>query len=141
MKNLKDILSNVQAIKIIGNETISINELKIDSRKIEKGDVFFAIKGTAVDGHDFITKVIELGASVIVCEEIPIERNANVVYIQVNDARKTSAIMACDFFENPSRKLKLVGVTGTNGKTSVATLLHEIYVRKNHKSGLIYDCQ
>ena len=137
MKNLKNILSNVQPIKIIGNENISISELKIDSRKVENGDVFFAIKGTTVDGHNFINKVIEQGASVIVCEEIPAEINANIVYLQVQDARKVSAIMACNFFDNPSKKLKLVGVTGTNGKTSIATLLHEIYVSKNITSGLI----
>lgn len=137
IKNLKKILSNVQPIKIIGNENVSINELKIDSRKIEKGDVFFAIKGTTVDGHNFIDKVIKQGASTIICEIIPTEINLNVVYVQVQDARKTSAIMACDFFDNPSRKLKLVGVTGTNGKTSIATLLHEIYVSKNIVSGLI----
>jgi len=137
MKVLKDILRNTEPIKIIGNDTISINELKIDSRKAEKDDVFFAIKGTAVDGHNFISRVIEQGAAVIVCEEIPNDINANVVYIQVKDVRKISAIMACNYYNHPSEKLKLVGVTGTNGKTSIATLLHEIYVTKNHKSGLI----
>lgn len=137
MKTLNNILQNVNPIKTIGDTTISINELKLDSRKVEKGDVFFAVKGITVDGHTFISKVIEQGASVIVCEEIPNEINSDVVYIQVNDARRTSAIMACNFYEHPSKKLKLVGVTGTNGKTSVATLLHQIYVQKNHKSGLL----
>lgn len=137
MKELKNILTQVNPIKIIGDTTISINELKLDSRIVEKGDVFFAVKGTVVDGHSYIPKVIEQGASVIVCEEIPNEINAIVVYVQVKDARRTSAIMACNFFEHPSKKLKLVGVTGTNGKTSVATLLHQIYVQKNHKSGLL----
>jgi len=137
VKNLKEILTNIQPIKIIGDDSVSINELKIDSRKVAKGDVFFAIKGTTVDGHDFILKVIEQGASVIVCEEIPNEINNEIVYVQVKDARKASVVMACNFYENPSQKLKLVGVTGTNGKTSVATLLHEIYVTKNFNSGLI----
>ena len=137
MKKLKDILVNIHPLKLIGKDTVSINELKIDSRKIENGDVFFAIKGTVVDGHDFISNVIEQGAKVIVCEVFPDEINGNVTYIQVKDARKTSAIMACNFYNNPSGKLKLVGVTGTNGKTSVATLLQEIYVNKKYKSGLI----
>lgn len=137
MKELNNILEQVYPIKIIGDETISINGLKLDSRKVEKGDVFFAVKGTTVDGHSFIPNVIEQGASVIVCEEIPDTINKDVVYVQVKDARRTSAIMACNFYEHPSRKLQLVGVTGTNGKTSVATLLHQIYVQKNHKSGLL----
>lgn len=137
MRELKNILEQVNPIKIIGDTAIVVNELKLDSRKVEKGDVFFAVKGTTVDGHSFISKVLEQGASVIVCEEIPNELNAAVVYVQVKDARKTSAIMACNFYDHPSKKLKLVGVTGTNGKTSVATLLHQIYVQKNHKSGLL----
>ncbi len=137
MKELKNILKDVNPIKIIGDAAISVNELRLDSRKVEKGDVFFAIKGTTINGHSFISKVIEQGASVIVCEEIPNEINRDVVYIQVNDARRTSAIMACNFYNHPSKKLQLVGVTGTNGKTSVATLLHQIYMQQNHKSGLI----
>ncbi|MFN8296825.1 MAG: UDP-N-acetylmuramoyl-L-alanyl-D-glutamate--2,6-diaminopimelate ligase [Chitinophagales bacterium] len=137
MRKLEEILVNVNPIKIIGNTAVAINGLKLDSRNVGKGDVFFAIKGTTVDGHSFITKVIEQGATVIVCEQIPGEINSNVVYIQVNDARRISAVMACNYYEHPSKKLKLVGVTGTNGKTSVATLLHQIYVEKNHKSGLL----
>ncbi len=137
MKELKHILEQVNPIKIIGDTAIAVNELKLDSRKVEKGDVFFAVKGTTADGHFFIPKVTEQGASVIVCEEIPSELNAAVVYVQVKDARKTSAIMACNFYDHPSKKIQLVGVTGTNGKTSVATLLHQIYVQKNHKSGLL----
>lgn len=137
MRKLEEILVNVNPIKIIGNTAVAVNGLKLDSRKIENGDVFFAVKGTTVDGHSFITKVIEQGATVIVCEQIPGEINNNVVYIQVNDARRISAVMACNYYEHPSKKLKLVGVTGTNGKTSVATLLHQIYVGKNHKSGLL----
>lgn len=137
MRKLEEILVNVNPIKIIGNTAVAVNGLKLDSRKIENGDVFFAVKGTTVDGHSFITNVIEQGATVIVCEQIPGEINNNVVYIQVNDARRISAVMACNYYEHPSKKLKLVGVTGTNGKTSVATLLHQIYVGKNHKSGLL----
>ena len=137
MKILKDILTNVSAIKIIGDTAVHINELKLDSRKVQQGDVFFAIKGITTDGHTFITKVIEQGAAVIVCEKLPKEINAGTIYIQVQDARRTSAVMACNFFEHPSKKLKLVGVTGTNGKTSIATLLHQIYSDKKIKSGLL----
>jgi UDP-N-acetylmuramoyl-L-alanyl-D-glutamate--2,6-diaminopimelate ligase len=137
MKELKDILFNVHPVTIIGDAAIAVNELRLDSRKVETKDVFFAVKGSAVDGHTFIPKVIEQGASVIVCEEVPVELQATVVYVQVKDARRTAAIMACNFYNHPSANLKLVGVTGTNGKTSVATLLHQIYVQKNHKSGLL----
>ena len=126
MKKLTEILNNIQPILIVGSIDISINALQLDSRKVMNGDVFFAIKGVSVDGHNFISKVIDQGASAIVCEEIPTEKITNVTYIQVKDARQTSALMACNFYDNPSQKLKLVGVTGTNGKTTVATLLYEL---------------
>ena len=137
MKQLKEILNTVQPIKIIGDTAIAISLLQLDSRKITTGDVFFAVKGTTVDGHTFIPKVIEQGAAVIVCEDLPHTLSPAVVYIQVQDARKTSAIMACNYFNHPSKKLKLIGVTGTNGKTSIATLLHQIYTGKDYKSGLL----
>lgn len=137
MKRLNEILTNVETIKVIGDTFIQINELRLDSRKVQKADLFFAVKGTTVDGHDFIGSVIAQGASVIVCEELPEELNHECTYVQVKDARKTSAIIACNFYNHPSAKLKLVGVTGTNGKTSVATLLHQIYTQKEHKSGLL----
>lgn len=137
MKELKQILDQVNPVKIIGDMNAVVNGLKLDSRKVEAGDVFFAVKGTTVDGHSFIPKVIEQGAGVIVCEAIPEVTHNDVVYIQVKDARRTSAVMACNFYDHPSGKLQLVGVTGTNGKTSVATLLHQIYVQKHHKSGLL----
>ncbi len=137
MKKLREILDQVNPIKIIGDTAISFNQLKLDSRQAKSDDLFFAIKGTTVDGHAFINKVIEQGASVIVCEEIPEEINPAVVYIKVIDARKASAIIACNFYNHPSKKLQLIGVTGTNGKTSIATLLHDIYVNKNFNSGLI----
>lgn len=137
MKTLKEILNNIQPKQIIGSIDISIHALQLDSRKIESNDLFFAIKGVNSDGHNFISKVIEQGATAIVCEEIPSEKNQNITYIQVEDARKTSALMACNFYDNPSKKLKLVGVTGTNGKTTVATLLYELYKNKGEKVGLI----
>ncbi len=137
MKTLKEILNNIQSIQIVGSIDISINALQLDSRKVMNGDVFFAIKGVSVDGHNFISKVIEQGASAIVCEEIPTEKNETITYVQVKDARQTSALLACNFYDNPSQKLKLVGVTGTNGKTTVATLLYELYKNKGENVGLI----
>ncbi|MDB5228103.1 MAG: UDP-N-acetylmuramoyl-L-alanyl-D-glutamate--2,6-diaminopimelate ligase [Bacteroidota bacterium] len=137
MKKLNQILENVQPVKIVGNVEIEINTLQLDSRKVNKQDIFFAIKGTVTDGHTFIPKVIEQGASVIVCEEIPAEINFQITYIQVKDARRASAIIANNYFDHPSEKLQLIGVTGTNGKTSIATLLHEIYTKKNYKAGLL----
>src|SRR5665647_3638558 len=121
MKKLKDILNNIQPVKIIGETDIPVLSLQLDSRKAGKGDVFFAIRGTNADGHSFISKVTEQGAAVIVCEDLPAVSDPYTTYIQVKDARKASAIMACNFFDHPSEKLQLVGVTGTNGKTSIAT--------------------
>lgn len=137
MKILQDILETVQAKKIIGDTAIAIHALQLDSRRVENADVFFAIKGTSVDGHNFIDSVIAKGAVAIICEQIPSTLVNNVTYVQVHDARGASAIMACNFYQHPSQKLTLVGVTGTNGKTSVATLLHQIYVEKGYKTGLI----
>lgn len=137
MKTINDILAKVTTDKIIGDTAVNINTLKIDSRKVETGDVFFAIKGTSVDGHAFIETVIKQGAVAIVCEALPTLLHEQIVYIQVQDARKTSAIMATNFYDHPSTKLKLVGVTGTNGKTSIATLLHQIYTQKGFKTGLL----
>src|SRR3954465_2097988 len=98
MKNLNEILENVQPLKIVGNVDIAVNSLQLDSRKVERDDLFFAIKGTVTDGHTFISKVIEQGASVIVCEEIPSEINSKVTYIQAKDARRASAIIATNYF-------------------------------------------
>lgn len=137
MKTVKDILANVKALQVLGDISILINELKLDSRRVQKGDVFFAVKGTTVDGHTFIPSVIEKGAAVIVCEYLPTDIPSNVVFILVKDARQTSAQMACNYYEHPSKKLKLVGITGTNGKTSIVTLLHQIYVQQNQKVGLL----
>ena len=101
LRILNDILANVNIQKIIGDTTLVIQQLRLDSRKVESGDVFFAIKGNAVDGHTFISKVIEQGAIAIICEEIPSTIKENIVYVQVQDARKASAIMACNFYQHP----------------------------------------
>ena len=137
MKILKDILKNIQPQKLVGVDTVSVNTLQLDSRKVGKGDVFFAIKGTVVDGHAYLSNVIEQGVSVIVCETMPAELHPEVTYVEVKDARRASAVMACNYYDHPSESLKLVGVTGTNGKTSVATLLHQIYTERQYKVGLL----
>lgn len=137
MKLLSDILSAIQPIQIIGKETVSVQSLQLDSRNVSKGDVYIAIKGTSVDGHTFIQKAIEQGAVVVVCEALPAVLDTSVTYVQVAEARKAVALMAADFYDHPSKSLKLVGVTGTNGKTSIVTLLHQIFVAKNYKTGLL----
>lgn len=137
MKNLKDILYKVSIQEVLGTTDMSINQLVFDSRKVTKNDVFIAIKGVSVDGHLFIEKAISLGAKVIICEEFPSEKIENTTYIKVADSQVALAFMAANFYENPSSKLSLVGVTGTNGKTTVASLLYQLFKKVGHKVGLI----
>jgi UDP-N-acetylmuramoyl-L-alanyl-D-glutamate--2,6-diaminopimelate ligase len=137
MKRLKDILNNVQTVSITGDTDKAVHSLQLDSRKAAKDDIFFAIRGTNIDGHTFIPTVIKQGASIIICEALPQDIDSSVTYVKVENARKASAMMAANYFEHPSKKLQLVGVTGTNGKTSVATLLHRIYTDKGKKAGLL----
>lgn len=137
MKNLKDILYKVSIQEVLGTTDMSINQLIFDSRKVTKNDVFIAIKGVSVDGHLFIEKAISLGAKVIICEAFPSEKIENTTYIKVADSQVALAFMAANFYENPSSKLSLVGVTGTNGKTTVASLLYQLFKKVGHKVGLI----
>ncbi|MEZ5036408.1 MAG: UDP-N-acetylmuramoyl-L-alanyl-D-glutamate--2,6-diaminopimelate ligase [Chitinophagales bacterium] len=136
MNKLNEILFGLN-YNIVGNDTIEINELKIDSKSIQPNDVFIAIKGTSVDGHTFIDTVIQKGAKVIVCEQLPNNINDSITYIQVEDTRKIAALLACNFYHHPSKKTKLVGVTGTNGKTTIATLLYQLYRKAGFNVGLI----
>ncbi|HNK89174.1 MAG TPA: UDP-N-acetylmuramoyl-L-alanyl-D-glutamate--2,6-diaminopimelate ligase, partial [Chitinophagales bacterium] len=136
MSKLNEILFGLN-YKIVGRDTIEIHELKIDSKSIQPNDVFIAIKGTNVDGHSFIDTVIQAGARVIVCEQLPENINDTITYIQVEDTRKTAALLACNFYHHPSKKTKLVGVTGTNGKTTIATLLYQLYRKAGFNVGLI----
>ena len=137
MKKLRDILHEVEVKQVLGNLDVNVRTLQLDSRKVAKEDLFVAIKGTAVDGHDFIPKVIEQGANVIVCEKLPKTIDPGVTYVQVDNARKTSALLASNYYDQPSAQLQLVGVTGTNGKTTIATLLYEVYKNAGFKTGLI----
>ncbi|WP_196890705.1 UDP-N-acetylmuramoyl-L-alanyl-D-glutamate--2,6-diaminopimelate ligase [Aureivirga marina] len=137
MKLLKDILLNVSIEEILGNMDTSINNITFDSRKVTENDLFVAIKGTVVDGHQYVEKAIKLGASVIVCEEKPKEPKDTITYIIVQSSTKALARMASNFYGNPSKKLKLVGITGTNGKTTIATLLYNLFEKAGFKTGLL----
>ena len=134
---LKDILYGVSLISTAGKMDISVKGLTFDSRKVGVGFVFIAIKGTQVDGHNFIDQSIERGASVIVCEDLPKKIKDTTTYVQVKDASRAIGIMAANFYDNPSRKLKVLAVTGTNGKTTIVTLLYKLFSSLGHKSGML----
>lgn len=137
MSQLKDILYRVPIIAVEGNTNLHVTNVHIDSRKVTLNDLFIAISGEASDGHSFIKNAIDQGALAIVCERLPELRNNGVTYIQVADSRVAAAYIASNFYNNPSKDLKLVGVTGTNGKTTVASLLYELFFTAGFKVGLI----
>ncbi len=141
MKALQSILFGVSLREVVGTTDLQVNDVQIDSRKIASGCVFVAIKGVQVDGHNFITTAIDKGASVIVCENLPTTIVENITYLVVENAQEAVAIMAHQFYNEPSAKLKLVGVTGTNGKTTVATLLFKLFSTLGYKCGLISTVQ
>ncbi len=134
---LNELLKNVESLNIIGDANVEITGVNIDSRRIEKGHLFVAIPGTVTDGHKFIPKAIELGAAAVLCEIIPEEETAGVTYIKVASTEDAVGKVATLFYGDPSRKLKLVGVTGTNGKTTIATLLYNMFRKFGHKCGLL----
>ncbi len=134
---LNELLKNVETLNIIGDVEVEITGVNIDSRRIEKGHLFVAIPGTQTDGHKFIPKAIELGAAAVLCEKMPEEQTAGVTYIQVASTEDAVGKVATLFYGDPSRKLKLVGVTGTNGKTTIATLLYNMFRKFGHKCGLL----
>ena len=137
MSILKDILYKVAIKAVKGSTEIAIGKIDFDSRKMEQNDVFVAIRGTISDGHDFIVKAIELGATAVVCETLPETIVEGITYILVKDTNTALAIMAANYFDNPSQKLQLVGVTGTNGKTTIASLLYQLYKKAGYKVGLL----
>ena len=134
---LSELLKNVKVITSQGDMDIEIKDVNIDSRKIGSGHLFIAMKGTQVDGHKFINKAIELGASAILLEDMPEELNEKVSYVQVASTEEEAGKVATMFYGEPSRKLKLVGVTGTNGKTTIATLLYRMFREFEYKVGLL----
>ena len=141
MKLLKDILYKVSVNAVYGDTNVKVAQVDFDSRKIVKDSLFVAQKGTSVDGHLYIDKAISLGATTIICEQLPSYLEANITFIQVEDSNKTLAIIASNFYDNPSSKLKLIGVTGTNGKTTVASLLYQLFKKSGYKTGLLSTVQ
>ncbi len=137
MKSLSDLLSAIKVEEIIGNDNKEITSLECDSRRIKRGSLFVAIRGYNVDGHKFIPLVTLAGASAIVCEELPERLESDVTYIKVANTSIALGFLASQWWGNPSRKLKLVGVTGTNGKTTTATLIYELARLRGHKAGLL----
>lgn len=137
MKQLKDILYGVSILEVLGDTNSTISGLSFDSRLVQDGFCYVAQKGTKLDGHEFIEQAISSGALAIVCEEIPKVEFKSVHFVKVQNSAEALGIMAANFYGNPSRELKLVGVTGTNGKTTTVTLLHQLFVQLGHQSGLI----
>jgi len=137
VKLLKDILYRAGIEDVVGNTHLAVEQICFDSRKAEKLSAFVAVRGTQTDGHLFIDKAIAQGSKIIVCEELPEALVDGVTYVKVKDSGQALGIMAANYYDNPSAKLKLVGVTGTNGKTTVVTILHRLFRSMGHKVGLI----
>ncbi|MEP7127361.1 MAG: UDP-N-acetylmuramoyl-L-alanyl-D-glutamate--2,6-diaminopimelate ligase, partial [Chitinophagales bacterium] len=137
MKKLSDILYKVNLLELSGTTDIEITGVCFDSRKVKAGSLFIATKGTVVDGHEFINAAIEKGAVAVVFENLTELKKNNVSYIRVGDSALALAIIAENFYDNPSEKIKVVSVTGTNGKTTVATLLYNLFTGLNYKCGLL----
>ena len=134
---LKDILYKVPLDSVVGNTSVAITNVHFDSRQVALNDVFVAVKGTQSDGHEYILKAVEQGAIAVICEELPAQIIHGVTYVKVIDSASALAVMAANYYENPSRNLKLVGVTGTNGKTTIASLLYQIFEKAGYKVGLL----
>jgi UDP-N-acetylmuramoyl-L-alanyl-D-glutamate--2,6-diaminopimelate ligase len=134
---LQDILYKVSIRSVAGKTDITIKDIQIDSRKVKEGCVFVAVKGVAADGHQFIDKAVESGAIAVVCETMPVVTNEKVVYVQVDNSAAATGYMAHNFYGQPSEKMKVVGVTGTNGKTTIATLLYKLFTSLGYTCGLL----
>ena len=137
MKKLNELLAPVQTTEIIGSDEKMISSLTSDSRQVSEGTLFVAVPGVSVDGHKFIPMAVEKGATAIVCEKLPEDLSTHVTYIVVPSSALALGYLASQWWDNPSRKLKLVGVTGTNGKTTTATLIYEMARLLGHKAGLL----
>ena len=137
MKLLKDILYKVRIDEVVGSTHIATEGITMDSREVRPFFIFVAIKGSAVDGHLFIDKAIEKGANCILCEQLPAALSAEVTYVKVSDSAESLGVLAANYYDNPSEKLSVIGVTGTNGKTTVATLCYELSMAMGHKTGLL----
>lgn len=141
MKILQDILYKVRILSVNGSTALPVTDVQIDSRNVTKGSVFVAIRGEKADGHSFIDKAVKLGATAVVVEQLPGQLHDNITYIQAADTREAAGYMAHNFYDEPSRKVKLVGVTGTNGKTTIATVLFKLFSKLGYTCGLISTVQ
>lgn len=141
MKLLSDILYKARLEEVIGSTNLAISSVTFDSRKVKKDALFVATRGTATDGHHYIEKAIESGAAAIVCEDLPEVQRENVTYVKVTDSSLALGYIACNFYDHPSEKLKLVGVTGTNGKTTTVTLLFNLFKSLGYSVGLLSTVQ
>lgn len=141
MANLQDILYKVSIRSVYGDMGRDVHDLQTDSRKVGPGSLFIAQKGTHTDSHQYIPQVAAAGATVIICEDVPAARAENVTYIQVENSAAAAGYIAHNFYGQPSEKLRLVGVTGTNGKTTIATLLYKLFTSLGHKCGLLSTVQ
>ena len=137
MKLLKDIIYKVGIEETVGSTQIAIEKICFDSRQVEKYSLFIAVSGTQIDGHQFIEKAIADGAVAVVCEDFPAVINEKISYIRVNNSSAALGVIASNFYDNPSSEIKLIGVTGTNGKTTTATLLHDLFTQLDYKCGLL----
>ncbi|MGI6231267.1 MAG: UDP-N-acetylmuramoyl-L-alanyl-D-glutamate--2,6-diaminopimelate ligase [Prevotella sp.] len=134
---LRELLKNVKPLEIMGSDDVDIKGVDIDSRRVKEGHLFVAMKGTQVDGHKFIPKAVEQGAAAVLCEDVPETLAEGVTYVKVASTEDAVGPVATLFYGDPSKKLKLVGVTGTNGKTTIATLLYNMFRKMGHKCGLL----
>jgi UDP-N-acetylmuramoyl-L-alanyl-D-glutamate--2,6-diaminopimelate ligase len=137
VKQLSDILYHVHLEGISGSTDVRVSSLQIDSRKVEKGCLFIAVKGTASDGHSYIDRAVEKGAVAVLCEKLPAIPKEGVTYVRVKNSAEAAGQAAHNFYDQPSHKFKLVGVTGTNGKTTIATLLYKLFTALGYKAGLV----
>lgn len=141
MKQLKDILYKAGLQEIIGSTSVEVNAVKFSSREVEKGALFVAVRGTQTDGHNYIQQAVEAGAAAVVCEEFPKMIRQGLTYIRVTDSAIALSVIASNFYDNPSEKIKLIGITGTNGKTTSATLLFHLFRGLGYRCGLISTVQ
>jgi UDP-N-acetylmuramoyl-L-alanyl-D-glutamate--2,6-diaminopimelate ligase len=141
LAKLQDILYKVKIKSVYGSTAVEVSDVQLDSRKVKKGSLFIAVKGAAADGHLFIDKAIEAGAAVIVHEQVLVNKKEGVVYVQAENSTAAAGYIAHNFFDQPSEKLKIVGITGTNGKTTIATLLYKLFTSLGYKCGLLSTVQ
>lgn len=137
MKRLSELISSLTIEELSGDTTREISKITFDSREAAPGTLFVAVKGSNADGHSFIPQVVEAGAAAVVCEEMPAMRESGVTYIKVPNSHVALGYIASAWYDNPSGALRLVGVTGTNGKTTTATLIYEMARLMGHKAGLL----